>query len=189
MAEMKKVISDFLQALDDHLANQVQPGDHLDLYQLGGAVMVMHYESVRVTKDFDVVDLPKSLLMQNALATFGKETKNARELGLYLDAVNPSLPPLPSGYQSRSEEITGNWKVIRLWKLDPYDLIISKIRVFRTWDQADIRHLLNELEIRGQPLNPSILRERFNSAFLWYTEGDSYRDDAMENLERVIKEM
>jgi hypothetical protein len=160
----------------------------LDLYLLGRSALVLHRHleiAPGGTRDVDVVqsEYPPPLLFQKALEGFGQGTAKARELGLFLEAVPSGLPPLPGWYERRSQEVMGDWKVIRLWQLEIHDLAATKLKSFRRQDRDDLRLLCDLGQLQADRLTASL-----ESAFRWTTpkDGDPDRDRAFAHLEKVI---
>jgi hypothetical protein len=114
---------------------------------------------------------------------FGKGTPNARRLGLYLEMVHAGLPPLPHGFRQRCTEVPGDWRVIRLWRLDPHDLAATKLESFRVQDREDLQFLCDRGFLEGEKL-----RQALERALIWDHEkdGDPHRERAFANLTRVI---
>jgi len=122
---------------------------------LSCAALLVLYRHLEIapggTRDVDVVqsEYPLPPLFQKALDLFGQGTAKAREFGLYLEAVPSGLPPLPCWYDKRSQEMPGNWKVIRLWQLEIHDLAATKLKSFRRQDRDDLRSLCDTGQIQA----------------------------------------
>jgi hypothetical protein len=176
------VFYEFLARLDEALRRVAQPGERLDLYQLGSAVLIMHHNMKRLTRDFDVV-MMRTPLEGRAVELFGKGSPGAAALGVYLEAVPQGAPPLPQWYNKRSVEVPGPWKVLRLWRPQPNDLAATKLKCYRSQDREDLKFLCDQrlLTVEG-------LRQSLESAFIWVHEKDDDpgRDRAFANLARVI---
>lgn len=172
----------FFDKLDDALAPRAN-GKHLDLYLIGRAALIWRHGVQFATKDVDVVKTGAELEGE-AQDLFGKETEQAKALDLYLDLVPSGLPPLPTGFQSRCTEISGDWQVIRVWELEPNDLAATKMKSFRPQDREDLRILCEQGD-----LQPEQLRASVEKAWLWSTDkdGDEMRDTTFLNLNRVIE--
>lgn len=54
----------------------------------------------------------------------GENSAHHRESGFFLDAVSPSLPTLPGGWEARLMKVERGG--LRLWFLDPNDAAVSK---------------------------------------------------------------
>jgi len=67
---------------------------------------------------------------------------------------------MPRGYKERATEKAGPWKVLRVFRLDPYDLVASKLRRFWPKDRADVRLLCDLVELEPERLE-QILEEAY----------------------------
>jgi Nucleotidyltransferase of unknown function (DUF6036) len=180
---MEEKLHQLLQELDDALAVIVQPGQRLDLYNIGRSALILHYnQSGMTTKDLDIVSL-RTELEAKALELFGKGTANATALGVYREAVPQGLPPVPHGFLLRCQEVEGGWKVIRLWRPEPHDLAATKVLSFRSNDRQDIQFLCE-----ARLLKPDKLREAMEQAWIntMDKDGDPLRERAFANLEKVL---
>jgi hypothetical protein len=179
---MNEKILALLEELDAALREVVKEGERLDLYPLGGAALILYYNLKRATRDFDIVQM-RSPLEEEALALFGKDTENARRLGLYLETVPQGQPPIPQWFCSRCTEMAGKWRVLRVWRANPHDLAATKLKSYRPQDRKDLQFLCDR-----SLLDPGELRRSLESAFAWSMEkdGDPDRERAFANLERVI---
>ncbi len=185
---MREQIHKFLRALDQELLPFAGENERLDLYHIGRSALVFHLGmSLRHggTRDVDAVQLghPLGPLNQKAVELFGKGTPNARQLGLYLEMVDAALPPLPHGFRKRCTDVPGDWRVIRLWRLEPHDLAATKLKSFRVQDREDLQFLCDAGLLRaGQ------LKQALELAFIWDHEkdGDPHRERAFANLAKVI---
>jgi hypothetical protein len=176
-------IEAFLADLDQALEKQAA-GETLKLYNIGRSSLVWQYAYTATTKDFDILRPQGSeRLLALALELFGKGTPKADEYGLYLEVVEEALPPVPAGYETRAVPVAGNWKVLRVYHLDPHDLAATKLRRFGAKDREDIR-LLCDL---GH-LDADRLEAILEKAFLWNLDkdGDRFRDDAFAHL-RIVQ--
>lgn len=184
MIQRSHILS-FLHAIDEELARIVPEGTTLNLYLIGRSPLIIRYGVGLATSDVDFVWLlGSSELESKALDLFGKDTRNALDWGLYLQEVPQGLPPIPTGYDKRSVDIPGNWRVLRPKYPDPNDHAVTKLKRFHAKDRQDIQGMCD----RGD-LQEDRLRAALNSAFMWAAdeEEDPGRKDAYENLERVIK--
>src|SRR3954464_5707659 len=138
---MKERMVAFLSDLDEALAAQAG-GAGLDVYHIGRSALVWEYDYEATTQDFDILlTQGGEILLELALQLFGRGTRKAKDHGLYLETVNPALPPVPSGYKERAKRVDGLWKVLRVYHLEPHDLAATKLRRFAPKDRADIRLL------------------------------------------------
>jgi len=176
------IFHSFLARLDETLSEVAQQDEHLDLYQLGGAALIMHYNMQRLTRDFDVV-MMRTPLEARAVELFGKGSDAAAALGVYLELVPQGAPPLPQWFNKRSVAVPGPWKVLRLWYPQPPDLAATKLKCYRSQDREDLKFLCDQRLVTA-----ASLRESLESAFFWVLEkdGDPDRERAFANLAKVI---
>jgi hypothetical protein len=179
---MKDRLEAFLSDLDRYLAGQTQ-GEVLEIYPIGRSALVWNYDYNATTQDFDFLR-PKNEtpLLGLALQAFGKGTPKSREHGLYLEVVESAFPPMARGYEKRATPVAGPWKVVRLYRLESHDLVVSKLRRFSAKDRADVRLLCDLGHI-----DPVELEKRLEEAFPFGTpkDGDEYRDSAFRSLQLV----
>jgi len=181
---MNELIRRLLIEMDAELSKDASPGEQLDLYHIGRSALIFHYGARGLsTKDVDVVWMRNSPLEERALALFGKGSKKSAEIGIYLDLVPQSLPPLPHRFRKRCQEVPGAWKVLRLWVLEPNDYAATKLKSFRPQDRQDLQFLCDAGLLSAAELTASL-----ESAFIWTTakDGAEDRDRAFANLQRVI---
>jgi len=179
---MNEQLMRFLAEIDRFLASVAQIGEQLDVYHLGRSALVMHFGFPLTTADVDIVHMRASPLEQQMIDHFARGTVAASTLGLYLDPVPMGLPPLPGWFRSRSELVAGDWKVLRLWRLEVHDLAASKMKSFRPQDREDLQSLCDRGLIQADKLRLSL-----EQAFLWDhdKDGDPARETAFTNLARV----
>jgi hypothetical protein len=179
---MKDKIEAFLTDVDRALAKEAK-GRTLDIYNIGRSALVWQYGYIESTKDFDFLRQNEGLeLMESAVRLFGRGTPKAVEHGLYLEMIPDAFPPMPQEYRKRARQVEGPWTVLRVYHLDPYDMIASKLRRFSATDRQDIRMLCDE-----HPIDPARLEEILETAypFNMAKDGDEYRDSAFRNLRTV----
>ena len=153
----------FLHAVDDELATVVTDGRRLDLYLIGRAALIVRYGLNLATKDVDMVGrLGDRELEELALEMFGKGTRNALRLGLYLEEVPAGQPPVPGTYGRRAQDLPGQWRVLRPRQPDPHDLAVTKLKRFHAGDQQDLKIMCDSGD-----LTPDGLEAALDSAFRW----------------------
>ena len=137
----------FLLDLDQLLDERVE------FHCLGGFVMAMLYGLKRPTADVDVLAIkPRVDLTPRA----GKGSPLHRKHGVYLDVVTV-LEAYPEDYEQRlTELLPGAFNRLRLRALDPYDLVLTKLRNSPK-DREDVYHLADAV-----PLDIDILRSRYD---------------------------
>jgi hypothetical protein len=115
--------------------------------------MAMLYGLKRPTADVDVLAIkPRVDLTPRA----GKGSPLHRKHGVYLDVVTV-LEAYPEDYEQRLTELfPGAFNRLRLRALDPYDLVLTKLRNSPK-DREDVYHLADAV-----PLDIDILRSRYD---------------------------
>jgi hypothetical protein len=81
-----------------------------------------------MTKDVDVVHVAGSRLLGIAERLFGRDGPARPEWGFYLESVPGGLPPLPIGFERRTVDVPGSWRVIRPKRPEAHDLIVTKLK-------------------------------------------------------------
>lgn len=168
---MNKQIHELLDRLDHALVPFAKDGEHLDLFLLGRAALVLYYHFPFSTRDVDIVWMRESELERKALELLGEGSALAKTLGLYLDPVPQALPPLPMGFRNRCTLIDGSWRVLKVWMLEIHDLAATKLKSFRPQDREDLQMLCD----RGLLTEPK-LHESRQAAF-------PFRSPKMEDAE------
>lgn len=178
-AHMKDRIIEFLNDLDATLIVPAS-GDRLPLYHIGRSALVWRYGFASSTDDVDVIQPGGGgRLLVEALQHFGRGTAKAEQHGLYLEQVPEGLPPVPGGFDKRAEEVEGDWKVLRIYHLQPDDLAATKLKRFAAKDREDIQ-MMCDIGL----LDPDRLQVRLESTFRYTLEkdGDRDRDKAFAHL-------
>lgn len=171
--------------MDAELALHAKEGERLDLYHIGRSALVLHHGFPLSTRDIDIIRLRSSPLEERMIEQFGENSPAAKELGLYIDAVSSGFPPVPHWFRSRSVEIPGDWKVLRLWKLEAHDLDATKLKRFHTSDREDLQMMCDR-----ELLDSTKLRKSLEAAYPYSLPGKDDDDDpdrvrAFKNLGRV----
>jgi len=179
---MKERIEAFLADLDRTLAARAAEA-RLDLYHIGRSALVWEYDYIATTRDFDFLRPQGGAeWVELALQLFGKNSPKAKEHGLYLEVVEEGFPPMPLGYKKRATQVDGPWKILRIYRLDPHDLVASKLRRFSPKDRADIRLLCDLVALDPERLE-QVLEEAY--PFNLEKDGDEFRDSAFRSLRAV----
>jgi hypothetical protein len=180
---MKDRIEAFLVDLDRALAGHAE-GEVLEIYPIGRAALAWEYGYSGTTQDIDFLR-PRggAELVALALKLFGYGTQKAKDHSLYLQVVEEGFPPMPWGYKKRAKQVEGSWERLRVYCLDPYELVASKLRRFSGKDRADVRLLCDLVSIDPVRLE-AILEEAY--PFNMEKDGDEFRDSAFRSL-RVVQ--
>lgn len=172
----------FLNDLDEHCGSVLPTDEMLDLYQIGGSALVLHFGLDRPTKDFDVLNYGSSAL-ESLAVMFGKTSNYAVTHAFYLELVPSALPAVPEGFRQRCKLVPGSWKRLRLWQPDIHDLIVTKLKRFSAQDRHDIRFLCDRFT---DQIDVQVLQVRVDSALAWYYKDDQYQEGIREHLQIVI---
>lgn len=85
-----------------------------------------------------------------------------------------AVATLPDGYEVRIKEILpGRFKHVRLFVVDPYDLVLSKLSRNEERDRQDVKHLAKTLRLDGD-----MLRARYDAELRTNSIGPPERHDA-----------
>jgi hypothetical protein len=174
-------ILSFLKAIDSELVEHAKEGEILDLYLIGRSALIVRFGLNLATKDVDIVHFHGSALEDKAVELFGKGTPNAARLGLYLEPVPQGLPPIPGSYCPRSEDIPGDWQILRPKQPQPDHLAVTKLSRFHAKDREDLQILCDSGSLNAENLSNALA-----SAFMWDEEDDPKRQRADANLKIVI---
>ncbi len=156
--------AEFLAELDAVLPTPVQ------LHCVGGFVAKFLYGLPRPTGDVDYVSVFPSQAQKELqeIAGLGSSLSKRFRLQLQYVAVNA----LPEGYHARLVEMfPGRFKKLRLYGLDPYDLVLSKLERNSPKDREDVQYLA-----RTRHLDPRVLRERYERELRPYLANEERHD-------------
>ncbi len=122
------------------------------LHCIGGFVLTVLYGVPRVTSDLDCVAI---LPHHDLEAIAGRGSALAKKHRVYLQYV--AVNTMPEDYETRLRELfPGQFKNLRIYVSDPYDLILSKLERNSPKDREDVGYLVDKLN-----LDPNLLRERY----------------------------
>jgi hypothetical protein len=159
--------SAFLQELDEHLDHPVE------LHCFGGFVLVTCYGFPRVTGDIDYVLVHPPEQNETLQEIAGKGSRLSKKHKLYLQYV--ALATLPEDYEGRLTEIfPGRFRNLRLFVPDPYDLVLAKLERNTPKDREDVEYLARRI-----PLNPEVLRQRYNAEMRPYLVNEERHDNTL----------
>jgi len=134
LPELQSPWKEFLADIDSALQQSVS------LHCIGGFVASVRYGLPRPTGDIDYISVQpyECDTILSELAGIG--TPLSKKHKLYLQRVSVTI--LPEEYESRLEEIfPGQFKNLRLFVPDPYDLILSKVERNGPKDRHDVEFL------------------------------------------------
>jgi hypothetical protein len=158
----------FLKELDEFLLERVQ------MHCLGGFVVSLFYGLPRPTADVDYYAVLPYPCVHDLQKWAGPESKLAKKYKLHLHH-SPAIS-LPEDYATRLAEMyPGRFEYLRLYALDPYDLILSKLERNSQKDRDDVAYLAGSLH-----LSRALLRERYQKELRPYLGNESRHDLTIE---------
>ncbi|HVP47151.1 MAG TPA: DUF6036 family nucleotidyltransferase [Bryobacteraceae bacterium] len=167
----------FLAEVDSKLDDMVH------LACIGGFVLTVHYGLDRQTSDIDflAVGMPRALIaLLEKLA--GKESSLRKKYGVYLDPVGPGIVDLPCDYRTRLDELfLSTYSHLRLQALDPYDLLLSRLKRNDKRDRDDVEHLAVKV-----PLESGALRQRYERELQPHLYRHEQFDERVEQWAEMI---
>jgi len=120
----------------------------------------------RSTRDIDVLDVAPAPL-QILIEAGGKGCPIALKHGVYLDVVT-GIVEVPWNYDERFVPFfEGQFQNLRLYAMDPYDIVLTKIKRSTDRGFGDMLYLAKSV-----PLAPDILRDRYEKKWEPYITGD-----------------
>ncbi len=164
----------FLHEIDELVTEETH------LHCLGGFVVTQLYGSPRETSDIDfltIIGNRDGLIEQAGEGSF-LDTK----YGIYLDSVG--VATTPEDYEDRlTEMFAGEFKNIRIWALDPYDIVLTKLERNANIDRDDVEYLADAI-----PLDINILRKRYQDEFRVYVKNERREDQTLDLWIAMITE-
>jgi hypothetical protein len=159
----------FLRELDGLLDESVE------FHCIGGFAAVVAYGLPRGTNDLDYFSLTPCDRIKDIQQLAGEGSVLARKHKVHVH--HAGIASVPESYNERLVELyPGQFKNIRLYVLDPYDLVLSKISRNVARDREDVEYLA-----RTQRLEPKTLRERYNTELRFALTGSlEYHDKTLE---------
>ena len=140
---------EFLEELDSLLTEPIE------LHCIGGFAILAAYGFKRITNDLDYYTLIpiKDLHLLNELA--GEGSGLARKYKVHVQ--HAAVASLPEDYEKRMTLLFAEqFKNIRLFVLDPYDLVLSKLSRNAARDREDVAFLAKRFR-----LDPAVLHDRY----------------------------
>jgi len=134
----------FLEELDSLLPKQVT------LHCLGGFVLALLYNLPRPTADVDYVNINPLPAQEHLLAIAGLGSRLAKKHKLYLQRA--SVADLPYNNEDRLSELDLGLNNLRIFALELYDLVLSKICSPRPKDFEDAKYLITTQNLAYNPL-------------------------------------
>lgn len=158
--------TNFLEELDSLLSEPIQ------VHCIGGFAIVAAYGLRRGTNDLDYFSLVPADRIRDLQEIAGEGSPLARKHKIHVH--HAGIATLPESYEERMRELLpGRFKRIRLFVLDPYDLVLSKLSRNEERDRDDVKHLALTLHLDGD-----ILRERYEAELKPHLIGPPERHNA-----------
>ena len=131
--------AEFLSELDQNLSGAVE------LHCLGGFVLTALHGVPRPTGDIDYIEVIPSSASAEIEQLAGRDSKLAKKYRVYLQNAG-GIPELPENYHERLIDLPFGFKSLTLKALEPYDLVLSKLRNSPK-DREDIKYLAGKLKL------------------------------------------
>lgn len=130
---------DFLKEVDDYLSQEV------NLHCVGGFVLAALHRMPRPTADLDYIAAVPREGREEVERIAGRESALSKRYKLFFQSVG--IADVPENYESRLQELKLNLKRLKLWALDPYDILLTKLTRNSPKDQEDAKHLISKLKL------------------------------------------
>jgi Nucleotidyltransferase of unknown function (DUF6036) len=143
----------------------------LDLHCIGGFAVTLRYGLMRPTGDIDVAEVIPSETKAWLAEFAGEGTPLHKRFKIYVQIV--TIADLPYLYEERlTEMFAGSFQNLRLFVLDPYDLVLSKLTRNLEVDLEDAKYLA-----RTENLDLGALEARYRSELRPYVTGRPEKHD------------
>ena len=141
----------FLQKIDDSLESEVP------FHCFGGFAIDVLYGLPRETADVDIMATVVRYRYDELFELAGKGSALHKKYKLYLDLVG-AIAVVPDDYEERLIAIATKFKHIRLFVMEPHDIVLAKLGRAASKDIQDIMYLAKVAN-----LDTKLLRERYDS--------------------------
>ena len=160
----------FLSEIDEAAAEPIS------LQCIGGFAVSLSYGLSRPTGDIDVIEVTPAEAKPWLSRTGGEGSALHKKHKVYVQIV--TVASVPYLYEERLTEIfTGQFQKLRLFVLDPCDLVLSKLTRNVEVDFEDVKHL-----VRSQNLDLALLEARYRDELRPYVTGPLERHDLTMQL-------
>ncbi|MBI2681732.1 MAG: hypothetical protein HYX26_00675 [Acidobacteriales bacterium] len=129
---------DFLNELDLLLSREVE------LVCVGGFVLAALHGNPRVTGDLDFLEIRPTDASDELLRLGDLDSRLAQKHKVYLQRLTGIVDP-PDAYEDRLVSIETETEKLKLFALEPIDLILAKLSRNSPKDREDIRYLAHRL--------------------------------------------
>lgn len=152
----------FLEAVDKQLETPVT------LHCIGGFVVEAVHKILRKTGDLDYISIHPRGAFQTLEEIAGQQSELARRHQLYLQIVG--VADYPEDYEKRLRELDLGLKMLHLFVLDPYDLVLSKLTRNIGRDREDVKDIAQQ-----HSLSFSIVSKRYEKEMKpWISNADRH---------------
>jgi len=146
----------------------------IELHCVGAFVLAVLYGLPRPTGDIDYVSVLPPTKVKELQALAGPGLPLTKKYKVYLQHV-PQVT-LPEDYGKRlAEMFAGRFKKLRIYALDAYDLVLSKLERNGPKDREDVRYLANKLA-----LDSEVLRKRYEREMRPYLAREKWHDQTLQ---------
>jgi uncharacterized nucleotidyltransferase DUF6036 len=158
--------AEFIRELDTLL------DEPFELHCIGGFAAVVAYGLPRSTNDLDYFSLIPFNRVPDLDKIAGEGSALARKHKVYVH--HAAVASVPENYEERMTELfPGGFKKIRLFVLDPYDIVLSKLSRNIERDREDVDYIA-----KTRKLDSRVLRERYEKELRAVLIGPVDRHDA-----------
>jgi hypothetical protein len=168
----------FLKELDNSLEQETK------LNCIGGFVIRALYNFQRETSDLDFIDCVPGEEYQKLYELGGKGSELFKKYKVYLDSVG--VAQTPESYAERVSEIyPGDFRYLRLYALDIYDLALTKLERSSSvpHDLEDVLYLANT-----EGFDLEIFRQRYDEEMKVYVEDNPRHRNTFDYWMSIIEE-
>ncbi len=154
-----------------------------DLHFIGGFVVAMLYDLERETSDVDFIDVVPQDAGGKLSDLAGQRSLLYKKYKVYLDPV--TVATTPESYEDRLTQIfPKEFKHLKLYVLDPYDLALTKLERNGPKDREDILRLAEKV-----PFDLAVFRERYEKEFKVYVEHKIFHRSTFDFWIEMIEEV
>lgn len=178
LSELSTNWQNFLRELDSCLERETK------LNCIGGFVIRALYNFQRETSDLDFIDYIPGEDYRKLYKLGGRESNLFKKYKVFLDPV--SVAQTPESYAERLTEIyPGEFKNLRLYALDIYDLAFTKLERSSSVPH-DLEDVLYLSETEGFDLE--VFKQRYDEEMRVYVEDNPRHRNTFDYWIRIIEE-
>ena len=140
----------------------------MTLHCIGGFVVEAVHEKLRKTGDLDYISIHPRDAFQTLEEIAGQQSELARKHQLYLQIVG--VADYPEDYEKRLRKLDLGLKMLHLFVLDPYDLVLSKLTRNFGRDREDVKDIAQQ-----HSLSFSVVSKRYEKEMKpWISNADRH---------------